>query len=306
MQQHSPVELERGSASIRAAAHRVYLARSALERADVAADPAQRASARAEAMREAGLALAVDPACVTAAEIVASILARPPEVLPDDAARALREREAELRRDGVKLLALRVATWLALAWMPFAMPVLEPTAAGAIVALFVGLAALTSAAAWSGSVSRTVRRLLLVAGLVACASLSGMFGPFVLVPAFVATTTVLHALLEDRRERALVVSIGVLAVLAPFGLELAGVLPPSMAIADGSLVLLPRVVSITPVAGLGFLAIASTLVVVTPALAAGRMRDALLDAEARLAVAGYYLTRVRGEGRAAHDGARAT
>jgi hypothetical protein len=117
-----------------------------------------------------------------------------------------------------------------------------------------------------------------------------VFGPFVLLPGVLACLAVVFTIAtlpsssdesEPRglRYGALALSVGTL--LVPFALEWLSIVPPSFELRDGTIVLLPRLVSFPPGLTLALLVVMNSLLVVVPALLVMRVRDYALNVERR-------------------------
>jgi serine/threonine-protein kinase len=119
--------------------------------------------------------------------------------------------------------------------------------------------------------------------------MSAVFGPFILVPGQAATNTMYFAMSADRRGRRVVILAGVLAVVAPFALELLGIVPRSTFFVDGQIHILPRATQLPELEASVFLLLTSVAMVVIPGLMIGRMRDALAAAEQRLVLQAWNL-----------------
>jgi hypothetical protein len=102
------------------------------------------------------------------------------------------------------------------------------------------------------------------------------------LPTVAALNTVFFVLSADRSRRLAAIVCGSLTILAPFLLELAGVLPPTMTFRDGSLVLLPHVAGMPQVPTLACLVVTNLAAIWTAAYIVARFRDALASTEERL------------------------
>lgn len=115
-----------------------------------------------------------------------------------------------------------------------------------------------------------------------------MLGPFLVVPGLAATNAMFLALTAERRLRPAWLALGALAIVAPFGLELAGLEPHHFASAAG--IEVRSTLSQLPLEGtLAFLLVTSLATIITPSVLAGRLRDRLEDAEERLFAQAWHL-----------------
>lgn len=115
--------------------------------------------------------------------------------------------------------------------------------------------------------------------------LSGLFGPFFLVPGLASTTAV--AFIVSVRAgfvtRLVVYVCACLSVLVPFGLEGLGVLPQSYRFEDGALTLMPHIAELPQLPTTVLLIFAALFVVLVPSTLVGRAVEELRRAEARQA-----------------------
>jgi hypothetical protein len=114
--------------------------------------------------------------------------------------------------------------------------------------------------------------------------MSGLFGPFMVVPALAAINAVTFSLQSPKRERAAIVAIGVLPFLVPMFLELLGVVPASFEFAHEAIVIRSRLVNFPPQLTFLFLSLVSSFGIATPVFLTGRLRDQLRSVEAKLAL----------------------
>ncbi len=120
--------------------------------------------------------------------------------------------------------------------------------------------------------------------------MSTIFGPFVLVPGFVATNGMFFALDGSQRMRPFTLAVGVVVVAAPFVLAALGLYEsPYSFTDDGALVIRSSMVFFSPGLTLTFLFITSTALAFTPTILAGRFRDELERAEDRVFMNAYHL-----------------
>lgn len=258
-------------------------ARRALEAGDDAA--------RTHALRDAGRALALDPENPDATDVLARLLVQPPAELPPEAQHEVAAAEREIVRCNVDAMATRSLVWLAA--IPFAVALGVRSIAGS--ALTIGAIVLCSVvfqlARRRGALPDASRVGMLAVALLAASTMSGMFGPFVLVPLFVTTTCTMVGVALDRRQRRIAVGLGLAAIFVPFALEGLGVLPPSMTIAPDGIVLHPRLVGFPPGLTLALLVVGHALPIPVCIGLAGRSWDAIDQARRRLALRTWQLER---------------
>lgn len=259
-------ELSRAHARRDAADH----ARRASEHARAASD-----EARGEALQEAARALSLDPENREATALLTQLLTSAPKELPAEARRLCDEAEHRLSRSAVRAMSLRAWTWVAMIVPGIALGV-HAWGAAALFAAVLGLSAIVfTRKASERTHSPGARRWMLALAMINVAWMSGLFGPLVLTPVFATTTATVLATSFGRSERRAICLGALAAVALPLALEIAGLLPPSMAFVDGTIVLLPRMVSFEPGPSAAFLAVGSLLSIPMVVLLGGRLRDAV-------------------------------
>ena len=252
----------------------------------------RREAARSAAMREAGRALALAPQHEGAAAVILRLFATPPDTAPAPAAAEAARLEHQHLLRALKDNVWRTGTWLALfpllLFMGPRMPLAVATTGGRIVLhLLLSL--------YMARTGRAPGELKLVAFAVAAAfvaSLSLVFGPFMIVPGFASAATSLYVVQASPRFRTPVVVLGCAAIVAPFLLEVIGLLAPSMRFDAAGVTLLPRMTDMPREITLPSLLVVSVVSVVLPSTLALRLRDALLRAEERLVVQKWQLAQL--------------
>lgn len=254
--------------------------------------------ARERALSLVNRALALDGANALASRVLGGLVARPGE-------EASRETDAALLASGGVLIRVIVRTSAVLfgAWLLFL---------GAIAALgvrlwwpFLGATAALGATALMLPLHARRPRAVTGWGLVASTNLAALccsltFGPFLVLPAVLSAIAVAFAIVSRpeawvRRNAPGLRGIRVGSYLAPvltfavaLGAELSGALPPSFALRDGTIVLLPRAVDFPAGATLPLLALMHAMLIAAPSVAVLRVRDQFFAAEQRaLALAAH-------------------
>ena len=246
---------------------------------------------RVRALREVGRALALDPSHSEAQRVLLRLLADPPSELPEEA-QALDERESSLFSGRVQtsisgwyhlsfLITTALVLWMGVrSWVALGLYAL--TAASAAVVAF-----LTA----RGFLAPSYRMFAnVITGTLAVGFMSTMFGPLFLIPGIAAMSTMAaSANTPTRGARALVISIGVLAVLVPMMLEGLGLLPPSYEFRENTLVILPRMHNFPKTATIVFLSYLGLGHIISISLIMGRMHEARMAAMHRLHVHTWQL-----------------
>ncbi|MFC1641828.1 serine/threonine protein kinase, partial [Myxococcota bacterium] len=190
-------------------------------------DPPRSDERHAEALRNLGRALVLDPNNRDAVELLGSLLLHRPAQEPVEVRVMLEQSRATQRREAVRALFLRSLTWAVFVPITVWLGYTAPQVAYAVLALVLGTVGLLGRLRRLPRVSSRLMLGLLLLTSVVFVGLSAMFGPFILIPALVATNTVFFVLHTPRRQRWLVFALGVLTITLPFGAEILGLVPPS-------------------------------------------------------------------------------
>ena len=244
----------------------------------------------AEAMRELGRALALDPTHPGALAALQQLLTDVPKELPPGALAELEERRAARRRAVLRSTAVRTLTWLLGMPIVIAFGVTDWALAGLTGAAVLGASAIGIFLWRTGRTSESALLGFYAASVIAVGSLSSIFGPFILVPGFVVTNAMFFALDAPPSARKWIVLLALLAIIVPYALSLAGVLPmPYEFTADGALLVRSPMVRFDPFLTSAFLLGTSLLVVLTPTVLLGRFKDELDAAERRVIAGSWHL-----------------
>jgi eukaryotic-like serine/threonine-protein kinase len=189
------------------------------------------------AMRAAGRALALDPTSVDAADIVTSLVLKPPHRVPAEVEQALDRIDTEIGREHGRLSALSIGGYLAfiplLLWTGVRVPWVVVAFGVLAVASSVQIYSMTRRDriyGWRIYVNAGINALII--GLVC-----RMVGPFIVAPTLVATTLMAYAA-HPRFGRIVVIAVILAAaVVVPWGLEIVGVLSPTYHFGAGAIVL---------------------------------------------------------------------
>ncbi|MEM9463511.1 MAG: serine/threonine-protein kinase [Myxococcota bacterium] len=271
-----------------AAEHAEHARRAALQARSAAAEGADPVQARREALRAVGQALALDPTNASAMQTMVRLLTRPPGALPPEIERRLEDGAYERTRNAGRLAALLYLGLLL--YLPFIW--WAGIVDGMVVLTMLGLGVVAGLV--SLYTSRTEHRhqgLVLTAMLLSMAAMAGtasLYGPLVLTPGAVAVNCTAYALTGTRRLRRVTLVVGLLAVLVPLGLELGGLVSPSLSLGNGGMTLLPRALRLDGAPAVVLLTVASIGTILTGTFAVGRVRDALIAAERRLEVYSWH------------------
>ncbi|MCB9612637.1 MAG: protein kinase [Sandaracinus sp.] len=235
------------------------------------------------AMREAGLALALDPQNQGALDVIMKLLVEPPKELPPEARKALARHRMKVSRVGARAIALARFSWALyvplLIWMGIRSP-------GFAVLLFGFAFAAGFVQYWVASQTDSTQRMRRVAAFLNLLSIAPMtfaFGPFWMTPLIVLASLPSSILYLDGLGRRLAGVAASLAILVPAALEWSGVLPRSYVFEDGRLQVIPQMMSFeSPLAVQITLVVLCLGAVFTSIRLVGGVRDQLEETEERL------------------------
>jgi len=251
---------------------------------------------RVRALREVGRALALDPSHSEAQRVLIRLLADPPTELPEDARFEASQDSMLSGRMHINLSGWYHLSSIITAGLVLWMGVLSWVAAGLYTAISVAAAVIAFMTA-RGFLAPGYRMFAnVISGTLAVGMMSTMFGPLFLIPGLAAMSTMAaSANTNTRGARALVISIGVLAVLVPMMLEGVGLLPPSYEFRDDALVILPRMHSFSKTATIVFLSYIGLGHIISISLIMGRMHEARMAAMEKLHVHTWQLKQLVSE-----------
>jgi serine/threonine-protein kinase len=247
-------------------------------------------AARERAANEAGRALALDPTHSDALRVITRLFVDPPEILPPEVEAKLRSGDAESSRAMARFGAAVRLVWLAVFVGIAAMGVRMWPLYLAIVALLV-LAAFGAARFGTAGGTDRVPMLVMVMNAAMIAAMGTLFGPFVLVPALAVVTTVAF-LLGGARDARVAVAFGIAAVMIPYALELAGVVPVTTTVAPDVITIMPVLASFAPLPTHLVLVVAHVAVLVMAGVAVSGARSRLRAARSRELLQAWHFEKV--------------
>lgn len=251
---------------------------------------------RVRALREVGRALALDPSHSEAQRVLIRLLADPPSELPEDARFEASQDSMLSGRMHINLSGWYHLSSIITAGLVLWMGVKSWIAVGLYTVISVGAAVVAFMTA-RGFLAPGYRMFAnVIAGTLAVGMMSTMFGPLFLIPGLAAMSTMAaSANTNTRGARALVISIGVLAVLVPMMLEGIGLLPPSYEFREDALVILPRMHNFSKTATIVFLSYIGLGHIISISLIMGRMHEARMAAMQKLHVHTWQLKQLVSE-----------
>ncbi|MEO6418933.1 MAG: serine/threonine-protein kinase [Polyangiaceae bacterium] len=250
------------------------------------------ASSRSVALHEAFRGRALDSDDRAARALVARLLLEAPDEVPEEAQAELIAIEATTRRNASKVLSTRYLVWFAFLPLVVLMGVRSWALIGFCFAfmLATSLAALVIARVEKPSMWQGI--LLLVFAMGTASSMSVLFGPFLMVPAFAATNALIFSLFAPAEVRRVVTITAILAVVIPFGLEAFSLVPPSMIFGAQGATLVPRAVAITPFLTEFFLLSTAVALIVRTTTILGGVRDELITSRRRTFLQAWHLRKM--------------
>jgi serine/threonine-protein kinase len=202
---------------------------------------------RAEAMREAGSAIALDPGSREAQAVLARLLLEPPKTIPDEARRKIDdERQQALRA----ILPRGVVVYLlALMFMPIA-NVLGLAGSGPMLVVaseLVAILLVLGVTLWRGwRVSNLLVAMVVTLHIALLATIGFALGPLLVLPMLVFGSLPIFLMMPTARFPKTVIVLHLLAFVVPLAIEALGLVPASYSIEGGALVLEPWAVTLSP------------------------------------------------------------
>jgi len=238
---------------------------------------------RVRALREVGRSLALDPSHAEAQRVLLKLLSTPPRELPEEERLQVAHDEEDLGRITAGMTGWYHMSFLITIGLVIAMGVKSWMALGmyALVSAATAAIGFLTARGWGSPNTRLFANV--ISGTLAIGFMSTMFGPLFLIPGLAAMSTMAITFnTPTRGARAVVIGIGVLAVLVPLALELAGLLPPSYEFVDGGLRILPRMHFFSHGATLVSLCYIGLAQIISISMLMGRLSDSRLLAIEKL------------------------
>jgi len=247
------------------------------------------ANARAAALADLGVALALDPGHAGAQRQLMALLVAPPTVTPPEVERAVAAAE-----DATYATLAGAGAWIYVLWLPLALILawmglrdVEPLLAWVGFTVATAMAMLTAKA--RGRQDAATYFLGLVLSNLAIAIASRVFGPLILTPTLVTMNTVWFAAAARRRWLAPTIAISLGFLIAPPALEAAGWIAATSRVDGGVLHVTSAVVSFREPAATITITGAAALFLIMVTVAAGRIRTRLFAQTRRAELAAWQL-----------------
>ena len=243
--------------------------------------------ARANAMREAGAALALDPSHAGAMVTIERLL-EIPATMSADAQREFHESRRPAER------AYRRAMFFAYIGILSFAPVVLTLGILDWLWYTIGTALMAASAilgwwSWRHEMDRRIAFLVYVVGSISIMFSGKLMGWSILVPGIAATHTLGFFIFGSRRMRIPALVLGTMTVIIPFALHSLGWVTPAYVFEGGVMRVVPRMANFPPGLTLMFLLVANLTMIVAPAAVMSRFRDALSAAEKRIFLHAYNL-----------------
>jgi len=246
------------------------------------ADPEEAESWHTWAMREAGLALALDPDHEGALRTVVDLLVKPPAGLPPEAQHAMERSRSKLTSIGLKILAIGRYTWLLyiplIVWMGV-------RNLGLAVVIFSLATAAGVFQHWVGGLHRPSKSLVNAAAvfnILTVAPLGFAFGPLILTPLVIVASIPATVLYLDERGRQIIIAVAALTIGIPAGMEWVGWWPTAYTFTEAGMVIDSSVLALPETPTRVFLLITGLGASYTSIKLVAGVRDYLARTEARL------------------------
>ena len=274
----------------------VELRRQVAARHARAAEEAARRPDQEEAVRtalaEAGRALALEPTNAAALRVVAGVLGAAPREIPaavtaEIEAHAAARHRVQLREAiGADLAGVALMTPIVL-WMG----VRSYAVLAAALLFTLGASAMKLVASRRADLDSMFPAAYAsyLCNVLALMCIGTGFGPLLFVPTFFTAFNFAYCMTYRRSFRVAVIATSAVALLASFGAELSGLVPPSYAFRDGAMVILPRGVTLSPLPTLVALVVSGVFMVIVPGILMARMQGTLQQAEQRAFLQAFRL-----------------
>jgi serine/threonine-protein kinase len=233
------------------------------------------------AIRELARALALEPTNQEHVATFAEIISTPPREMPPEVSARIEAQRQDVIRAGA-----RYALFAALAWVLFLPPALALGVRRADYVLLVAIpvllsAALSLVAMRQRPVWRSVKCAAIAAIMLAAAASSRLLGPLIVMPTILAVWAIVMQTNPDPWVRRFSLAAGMVLIVAPLVLELAGVIPSSYVFEDGKLIALPQLIELPRLGTFAFVTFAHALCALVPSIFVARLRSELTRARER-------------------------
>jgi serine/threonine-protein kinase len=268
-------------------------ARAALRRA--AGPNADHERESGTAIRELGRALALEPTNAEHVAMFAEIMATPPRAVPPEIRERVEAQQQEVIRAGARYSVMSSLSWFLFLPLILALGLRRLDLLTLIGIPVAGAVAASLAALRQHPVGRTIQCVALIAMMLASFGVSRMYGPLILTPTIIASWAIVMQTHADPFMRRFGLVAGTLTILAPLGLELAGILPSSYVFESGRMSVVPQLNELPQLMTFVFLGTANLAVAVVPAIFVARLRAELNRTQERELLQAWQFQRLPAE-----------
>ena len=243
---------------------------------------------RAVALAELGRSLALDPSNEIALGAIVGLLVEPPREIPEELRTTLKASSESFMRTIAKGGIVGFSGGLiALAALPIWMGV-KSWSLLLIATLCVAMA-LGIAFVQVRRPSPLTSYVALVFASAAFVLQSRFLGPLVLLPSVTMAMGMGYAMYPAKKLQGIALATMTMVIVAPLLLEWTGALPPSYAFRDGQMIVSSQMFTLAAGPTITLLLLSSTLLLLIAGWSIRRIRNALTEAEERLAVQAWQL-----------------
>lgn len=230
----------------------------------------------------------------------AEIMSAQPRVTPPELSARITAQTQSMLRAGAQYSGLAALVWFLFLPLIIAMGVRRVDYVLLIATPIALSAVLSLVAVRQRPIRLPILCVALLAILFASAAVSRILGPLMVMPTLCTSWMIVMQTSPDAFLRRFSLAAGALLMLAPVGLELAGVVPSSYAFEGGKLITLPQMTELPKLATFTFAALANLGAGLAPAIFVARLRADLTDAQKRELLRAWQLRRLPEELMRAH------
>jgi len=191
------------------------------------------ADLRAEAIREAGRALVLDPSSQEAVQMLTSLLVEPPQELPRELVEMLAVSESDAAKKRARASGLAVASLLS---MSVFLPFLRVKNWVPLIAIYLVLLTFMGVAFGTYRSGRPRVAAVFVGTIAMTVMMGQLAGPFMLVPSLMCGMVITLSGMPYLNERRWLIVLWVIAAaISPLAIEWLGFLPQTASVIDGKL-----------------------------------------------------------------------
>ena len=244
---------------------------------------------RSMALREVGRAIALDPNNEDAVRTLMRLMTEPPGEVPAEAHKRIMVEARRGMRQGARLAVYAYLSWFVYTPLMVWMGVRSWTWWLLASAAWLAASAAAFVASRNPSVDARPHLWMTVPGVLAIMTTTAGFGPYVILPTLAAIGAMLNQMPPNRVGRGRIIALYCAGFAVPALLQGAGLIPSSYLFEHGNMVILPGMLTFTPLPTHVFLIGSSMGLIITASVILARFRDTLSDVEKRLHVQTWQL-----------------